>query len=169
MERTNTNQNFFKRQITAKEILSGFVSVPDQAVPLTDALSSFSSPSSTSLPRSLLPPPPPPPLPSTSTYPTPLSGQPSDSSTPSLPPFTARANFDFRGEREGDLTFQKGDLIQVLEYPASMVSMVTSSSQVVVVKEEEEGVHQHTWWVGECHGRRGMFPANYCTVVSPSS
>ena len=50
------------------------------------------------------------------------------------------ALYDFDGEGHGDLSFQEGDLIKIVQ------------------KTETE----QDWWVGELRGVRGSFPANYC-------
>ncbi|KAJ2449033.1 hypothetical protein GGF42_004902 [Coemansia sp. RSA 2424] len=64
---------------------------------------------------------------------------------PPPPPPAAPANpravalYDFAGDQEGDLPFNKGDLITVTEK--------TESS--------------NDWWKGTCKGRTGNFPSNY--------
>ena len=50
-----------------------------------------------------------------------------------------RAKHNFDAEAPNELSIQKGDLINV-------------------IKMIDEG-----WWIGECNGRTGMFPANYTT------
>ncbi|KAJ3091762.1 hypothetical protein HK102_013529 [Quaeritorhiza haematococci] len=52
---------------------------------------------------------------------------------------SAVAMYDFTGEREGDLSFRKGDII-----------IITQKTQ-----------SQNDWWTGKCNGREGVFPANY--------
>ncbi|KAJ3032621.1 hypothetical protein HDV00_007315 [Rhizophlyctis rosea] len=52
---------------------------------------------------------------------------------------TAIAQYDFAGERDGDLSFRKGDVIVITQKTAST----------------------NDWWSGRCNGREGMFPANY--------
>jgi hypothetical protein len=49
----------------------------------------------------------------------------------------AVALYDFPGERDGDLSFVKGDLIHILQRNAN------------------------DWWLGRCNGKEGVFPANY--------
>ncbi|KDN39162.1 DUF500-domain-containing protein [Tilletiaria anomala UBC 951] len=49
------------------------------------------------------------------------------------------AQFDFGGAERGDLTFKRGDVIEVLRRTAS----------------------REDWWDGKCRGRLGSFPANY--------
>ncbi|KAI8322506.1 DUF500-domain-containing protein [Martensiomyces pterosporus] len=51
----------------------------------------------------------------------------------------AVAMYDFAGEQAGDLSFTKGDLINVTKKTES----------------------QNDWWEGTCNGRSGQFPANY--------
>lgn len=51
----------------------------------------------------------------------------------------ARALYTFRGEQSGDLSFQKGDIIQIVEKSDST----------------------DDWWTGELGGKQGIFPANY--------
>lgn len=50
------------------------------------------------------------------------------------------AIYTFQGQSPGDLSFQEGDRIKIIE------------------KTETE----NDWWVGELNGRKGNFPANYC-------
>jgi amphiphysin len=50
------------------------------------------------------------------------------------------AMYDFAGQSEGDLAFAAGTKIKVVKKTDSM----------------------EDWWEGEVHGRRGMFPRNYC-------
>ena len=50
---------------------------------------------------------------------------------------SAVALYDFNGEREGDLSFRKGDTIVILN----------------------RGVND--WWTGRCNGMEGVFPSNY--------
>ncbi|KAF7729541.1 hypothetical protein EC973_004215 [Apophysomyces ossiformis] len=61
----------------------------------------------------------------------------------------AEALYDFRGENPAaDLSFNKGDIIQVTEYV------------------------NNDWWRGSLHGRSGMFPSNYVqkkTTAPPST
>lgn len=54
----------------------------------------------------------------------------------------AVALYDFKGEREGDLIFSKGDIIIILEKSNST----------------------NDWWKGKCNGRQGVFPANYVSL-----
>ncbi|PRT55405.1 hypothetical protein B9G98_03025 [Wickerhamiella sorbophila] len=51
----------------------------------------------------------------------------------------ARALYTFRGEQTGDLSFQKGDIIHIVEKSDST----------------------DDWWTGELGGKQGIFPANY--------
>eukprot|EP01114_Cavostelium_apophysatum_P012463 TRINITY_DN2795_c0_g1_i1.p1 TRINITY_DN2795_c0_g1~~TRINITY_DN2795_c0_g1_i1.p1 ORF type:complete len:380 (-),score=74.39 TRINITY_DN2795_c0_g1_i1:499-1599(-) len=55
-----------------------------------------------------------------------------------------KAMYDFRGENPGDLTFRKGDIIQVISESA------------------ESGPE---WWKGEVGGKRGSFPVNHVEVL----
>lgn len=48
-----------------------------------------------------------------------------------------RANYSFQAENKEEMTLTKGDVVSV-------------------VQEVDEG-----WWLGECNGRRGLFPSNY--------
>ncbi|KAI8085863.1 uncharacterized protein B0P05DRAFT_534023 [Gilbertella persicaria] len=52
---------------------------------------------------------------------------------------TAKALYTFEGQQPGDLSFQEGDTI------------------VIVQKTES----QDDWWTGKLNGRQGIFPANY--------
>lgn len=53
------------------------------------------------------------------------------------------ASFPFAGQGQGDLAFEEGDRIKVIKK--------TDSTD--------------DWWEGECGGRKGSFPANYCREV----
>jgi hypothetical protein len=53
-----------------------------------------------------------------------------------------RALYDFAGETEQDLPLREGDL-------------------VVVLAEDPSG-----WWTGECNGRVGIFPSNWCEKIT---
>ena len=92
---------------------------PTAANPFTTTSASSTSSSFSSTPRSA---PPPPPLPSR------------------LGPQKAVAVFDFKGERPGDLSFNKGDLVQIL-------------------KEDPSG-----WWIGRFGNKEGHFPANHVQI-----
>lgn len=59
--------------------------------------------------------------------------------TGGLGPNKARALFTFDADQAGDLAFQKGDIITIVQR-----SNTTDD-----------------WWTGELNGRRGIFPANY--------
>ncbi|KAK3695620.1 hypothetical protein B0T22DRAFT_368462 [Podospora appendiculata] len=50
------------------------------------------------------------------------------------------AQYAFTGQGQGDLSFQEGDRIKIVK---------------------KTGTDQD-WWVGELHGSKGNFPANYC-------
>ncbi|ORE03343.1 DUF500-domain-containing protein [Rhizopus microsporus var. microsporus] len=50
-----------------------------------------------------------------------------------------RALFNFKGEQEGDLAFQKGDII-------------------TIIKRSDT---QNDWWTGRLNGKEGIFPANF--------
>ncbi|CEG71921.1 hypothetical protein RMATCC62417_07567 [Rhizopus microsporus] len=58
-----------------------------------------------------------------------------------------KASFDFNGQNDDEISFKAGDLITVID-------------------EIDKG-----WWVGEAHGKRGIFPVNYTEEydVTPSS
>jgi hypothetical protein len=72
--------------------------------------------------------------------------QGSVSETPRRTNFWMKALFDFDPQYEGDLRFSKGDLI--------------------VVTEDQIGkTPQDGWLFGEINGRKGTFPANYCSRV----
>ena len=55
----------------------------------------------------------------------------------------ARALFTFDGEEEGDLSFRKGDTINI-------------------IKKSESS---NDWWTGELNGQEGIFPANYVQII----
>ncbi|KAF1801808.1 hypothetical protein V8B55DRAFT_1474136 [Mucor lusitanicus] len=52
---------------------------------------------------------------------------------------TARALYAFDGQQQGDLSFQEGDVITIVQKTDS----------------------QDDWWTGKINGRQGIFPANY--------
>ncbi|KAA8913899.1 hypothetical protein FN846DRAFT_897055 [Sphaerosporella brunnea] len=51
-----------------------------------------------------------------------------------------KAIYAFEGQNHGDLSFDEGERIKVLKKTGST----------------------DDWWEGECNGRKGQFPANYC-------
>ncbi|KAM7183045.1 protein hob1 [Naviculisporaceae sp. PSN 640] len=57
-----------------------------------------------------------------------------------LPEEYVVAQYAFKGQGTGDLSFQEGDRIKIVKK--------TDTDQ--------------DWWVGELNGRKGSFPANYC-------
>jgi hypothetical protein len=54
-----------------------------------------------------------------------------------------RALFNFKGEQEGDLAFQKGDIITIIKRSNT----------------------QNDWWTGRLNGKEGIFPANFVEDV----
>lgn len=71
------------------------------------------------------------------------SGKPPLAPKPPMPPRknveTAVAAFDFQGEQDDDLSFNKGDII--------------------IIKRKTNSTND--WWFGRCNGKEGNFPANY--------
>lgn len=57
-------------------------------------------------------------------------------------PQTATALYDFQAQSDGDLSFQVGDKITIIEKSEST----------------------EDWWQGSLNGMRGSFPANYCKL-----
>ena len=57
--------------------------------------------------------------------------------------YHAMALYTFKGEREGDLPFKKGDVIDILKK--------TDSTDA--------------WWTGRSNGMEGIFPANYVELI----
>ncbi|KAL6932886.1 related to SH3 domain-containing protein PJ696.02 [Hanseniaspora guilliermondii] len=55
----------------------------------------------------------------------------------------ARALYTFEGEEEGDLGFNKGDIINIIKKSEST----------------------NDWWTGEMNGAEGIFPANYVEMI----
>ncbi|KAF0269967.1 hypothetical protein FOG51_03557 [Hanseniaspora uvarum] len=55
----------------------------------------------------------------------------------------ARALFTFEGEEDGDLGFNKGDIINIIKKSDST----------------------NDWWTGEKNGNEGIFPANYVELI----
>ncbi|KAI9360872.1 hypothetical protein DFJ73DRAFT_815267 [Zopfochytrium polystomum] len=162
VERKETNAAFYRRKVSAKEILSGSVPPPPAAEELYRALNRRTNyetgdgyDGDDGVYRS--------PTTSSSSYrqwpdnnsnshngstfdrkPTTSSYAPS---RPAPPPPTRSpaassqdrvvALYDFNGERDGDLSFSRGDVITVVKRNAN------------------------EWWVGRLNGREGVFPANY--------
>jgi amphiphysin len=61
---------------------------------------------------------------------------------PPIPPKrrqTVSANYDYQGQRDGDLSFRKGDVIEIIR------------------KGDDD------WWRGKVNGQEGDFPSNYCS------
>ncbi|CAO3688300.1 unnamed protein product [Rhizopus stolonifer] len=56
---------------------------------------------------------------------------------------TARALYTYQGQQEGDLSFQEGEIIQIIEKTNS----------------------QEDWWTGRIEKRQGLFPANYVQLL----
>jgi amphiphysin len=72
----------------------------------------------------------------------PVTKPPPQPPTRSTPPSTnprVSALYDFDAQQPGDLSFRRGDLIEVLE------------------KTDD----RNGWWRGRCSGREGVFPGNY--------
>lgn len=57
-------------------------------------------------------------------------------------PLTATALYDFQAQNDGDLSFQVGDKITIIEKSDST----------------------EDWWMGSLNGMKGSFPANYCQL-----
>lgn len=53
-----------------------------------------------------------------------------------------KALFDFEAKEKGELSFKRGEIIQVLD------------------KIDDN------WWTGACKGHTGIFPQNYVTPVN---
>jgi len=158
IERKDTNSNFYRRKVSAQEILSGSVPPPPAAEDLYRALnrrteqevqSSFDNAPSgfknpfgkrdtvkqiDSTPYR---------TPTTSSVSSPYNSRPMPPAVPGRLPAPApagnrvRALYDFEAQREGDLGFRAGDEIVVLDEAAN------------------------DWWTGRIGGREGLFPANY--------
>lgn len=73
----------------------------------------------------------------------PTSLKPNFGSNPKTNANQAIALYTFKGERDGDLTFKKGDVIDI-------VTKTGTSDD---------------WWVGRNNGVQGMFPANYVELI----
>ncbi|KAI3635851.1 hypothetical protein MIR68_006489 [Amoeboaphelidium protococcarum] len=147
VQRNDANKAFYHRAVTAKEILSGQVERPEAGAQLYAALerrsgvgSSSTSPMANSPPSYFV-------SQQSQNY-SALSG-----SGPSIPPrpqqlqsasgvSVAIAMYDFVAQRQGDLSFKKGDQIEVVKKTTS----------------------KDDWWVGKKvggDGQTGNFPANY--------
>lgn len=57
----------------------------------------------------------------------------------------AKAKYAFAKRKDGELTFNKNDIIKVLEK------------------------HKSGWWRGELNGIFGRFPSNYCVEIDPTA
>lgn len=171
VERKDANAKFYGRAIRSKEILSGKVPPPAVAESLYATIrerhigGGGQGPApvfahnevapQTSYSNYTMPAPQPPAYPShalptsTSQPPRPpvLSKPPSLNATPfpKEKSESVKALFDFPGERPGDLPFRAGDIIVVLHKNAT---------------GNDAG-----WWKGQCNGREGMFPGNYCQAI----
>lgn len=53
----------------------------------------------------------------------------------------ARAIYDYQADGEDEISFDPDDIIEDID-------------------EVDEG-----WWMGTCHGQRGLFPANYVELI----
>jgi uncharacterized protein YgiM (DUF1202 family) len=60
----------------------------------------------------------------------------------STPQLKVKALYDFHARKESELTFNKGDVITVYKQ------------------------HKSGWWTGQCNKQTGLFPNNYCTIVT---
>ncbi|KAJ3329189.1 hypothetical protein HDU76_008442 [Blyttiomyces sp. JEL0837] len=152
VERKETNASFYRRKVSAKEILSGGVPPPSAAEelyrsrPTTAGSSQWpdNRASDNKFPRPEV----------GGGFPRPMPTSASTTSTashsashfpraaPPPPPSTRQADkavalYDFNGERDGDLSFRKGDQITILQKNAN------------------------DWWLGRINGVEGVFPANY--------
>ncbi|XP_056264861.1 growth factor receptor-bound protein 2a [Pseudoliparis swirei] len=56
-----------------------------------------------------------------------------------------KALFDFTAKEDGELSFKRGDIVQVLDQSGA------------------------GWWKGTCNGKTGMFPNNYVTPSAAES
>ncbi|CAO1617438.1 unnamed protein product [Jaminaea pallidilutea] len=75
-----------------------------------------------------------------------VPSQPQPASSPqNQPPHRVRALYDFTPSEVGELPFQKGDIIRVLD-----------------------SVYEH-WWRGELRGEAGIFPVNYVEILPDPS
>ncbi|KAI8150062.1 SH3 domain-containing protein [Fennellomyces sp. T-0311] len=83
-------------------------------------------------------------LPTNAASAAPVRTMPGSAPSPSTPKVlsTVEALYPFEGPNAQDLSFQKGDTIQVLEHV------------------------NNDWWRGSCNGRTGLFPSNYVTPKS---
>ena len=61
------------------------------------------------------------------------------------------AQFTFEGEQGGDLSFKKGDIIEVTK----------STGSRNVHFPNVESISQQDWWTGKIGDKSGIFPANY--------
>lgn len=55
-----------------------------------------------------------------------------------------KASYDYSAQDQGELSFQEGDIIQVVSQ------------------------HPSGWWTGELNGRKGTFPSNFTEAYTPT-
>ena len=72
-----------------------------------------------------------------------INSQPASRSADRLPDESEKkliAVHGFTARKDVEISFEKGDVISVIEK------------------------HKSGWWIGECHGKTGRFPRNYCST-----
>lgn len=57
-------------------------------------------------------------------------------------PLTCTALYDFQAQNDGDLSFQAGDVITIIE----------------------KSDNAEDWWLGMLNGQKGVYPSNYCKL-----
>jgi len=62
------------------------------------------------------------------------------------------AQFTFEGEQSGDLSFKKGDVIEVTK-KTDKRDVLLSLIRTLIMSQD--------WWTGKIGNREGIFPANY--------
>ena len=62
------------------------------------------------------------------------------------------AQFTFEGEQSGDLSFKKGDVIEVTKKTDKRDVLLLLIRKLILSQD---------WWTGKIGSREGIFPANY--------
>lgn len=147
-ERKDANAKFYRRAVTAKEILSGAIDPPFEAEPLYRAIVQRIAASVARQPAQALQAPPvyneinpinAPLQSSNSPVPAPLRAPPPP--PPSNRTILAKALYDYAGQ-PGDLSFTTGDIITVTDQRPNS-----------------------EWWRGSLAGNEGEFPSNYAQLI----
>jgi len=139
LERSDANEQFYGRKVTAKELLSGKVEPPKAAKPLYDIIklrAAHDEPPATSFNSSVA-------NPNDPAHRRPVPPVPGAGGAPGGVVGKAKALYNFSPQQPGDLGFNAGDIIDV--------TFKTNN--------------QDDWWKGNCKGKSGSFPSNYVELL----